>query len=259
MATPLPPELYDAVIDHLFADKRALGNCALVSSQFLPRSRYHLFREVFLKPGEPGHARHMSFLALLQSPFVTFPAYVRNLLLMDGDQTTWINKGLEVLQGFVSVECLDLCAVRWGDLSAGALATLRTFPVLKHLSLRYCTFDNFDQVVDIVCSHSGTLHSLRFSQSSLGPDCLTFTSLPPPPPLRLLKVDYVNENIAKWLFYHHACSSIQSLHLVVWCSISSEKYRILKYFGPSLLHLKVTLITEVDGGAFGWFGLNPTF
>lgn len=53
MIPALPAELVDIVIDHLFDDKPSLRACALVSSTWLPTSRYHLFRSitVFIKQG----------------------------------------------------------------------------------------------------------------------------------------------------------------------------------------------------------------
>ncbi|KAJ7223568.1 hypothetical protein GGX14DRAFT_351993, partial [Mycena pura] len=42
------PEISDCVIDHLSTDKTALKACGLACRQWLPRSRFHLFREVRL-------------------------------------------------------------------------------------------------------------------------------------------------------------------------------------------------------------------
>ncbi|KAF8214658.1 hypothetical protein K438DRAFT_1562809, partial [Mycena galopus ATCC 62051] len=43
-----PGELIDSVVDHLKTDKAALLACSLVSTQWLPRSRQHLFWSVSL-------------------------------------------------------------------------------------------------------------------------------------------------------------------------------------------------------------------
>ncbi|KAJ7223567.1 hypothetical protein GGX14DRAFT_427841 [Mycena pura] len=51
----LLPEVSDCVIDHLSTDKTALKACGLAGRQWLPRSRFHLFREVRLRVG-PGLA-----------------------------------------------------------------------------------------------------------------------------------------------------------------------------------------------------------
>lgn len=43
-----PRELEDLIIDHLHDDFRALSSCAIVCSNWLPRSRQHLFRSIAL-------------------------------------------------------------------------------------------------------------------------------------------------------------------------------------------------------------------
>ena len=45
----LPPELCDQVIDHLWNDLDALRACSLTCNDWLPSSRYHLFRNVRLR------------------------------------------------------------------------------------------------------------------------------------------------------------------------------------------------------------------
>ncbi|KAJ7690056.1 hypothetical protein B0H17DRAFT_595144 [Mycena rosella] len=42
----IPPEIVDAVIDHLASNPRTLRKCCLVARSWLPRSRSHLFRRI---------------------------------------------------------------------------------------------------------------------------------------------------------------------------------------------------------------------
>lgn len=49
MAVEIPPELVDTVLDHLFDDKPSLSAASVVSSAWLPASRYHLFRSIVFR------------------------------------------------------------------------------------------------------------------------------------------------------------------------------------------------------------------
>lgn len=60
---PMPPELTDLVIDFLHNDRASLKNCSLVSHQWLPAARYHLFHT--LNPMQMFHDE--SLLKLLDS------------------------------------------------------------------------------------------------------------------------------------------------------------------------------------------------
>ena len=49
MAVEIPSELVDAVLDHLFDDKPSLSAASVVSSAWLPASRYHLIRSIVFR------------------------------------------------------------------------------------------------------------------------------------------------------------------------------------------------------------------
>ncbi|KAJ7661966.1 hypothetical protein DFH06DRAFT_363044 [Mycena polygramma] len=83
-----PEELIDSVIDHLRSDKSALLVCGLVSSQWLPRSRYHCFSSIHLFIGScrnqddwKGLSRVKTFLSLVESPLATFAPSVTKVRL----------------------------------------------------------------------------------------------------------------------------------------------------------------------------------
>ncbi len=64
----IPPELTDAIIDHLQGDVPSLSSCALASRSLLPRSRVHLFRNIVL-----GHPRHANSCANFHHVLVDAP------------------------------------------------------------------------------------------------------------------------------------------------------------------------------------------
>ncbi|KAJ7189678.1 hypothetical protein GGX14DRAFT_382969, partial [Mycena pura] len=73
----LPAELVDSVVDLLGSDRPTLKVTSLLSRQWLPRSRHHLFSSIRLSSGwnEYDHTeleRVQAFLALVSSPMATF-------------------------------------------------------------------------------------------------------------------------------------------------------------------------------------------
>jgi hypothetical protein len=73
--SPLPQELFDAIIDEIH-DKETLKACALVGSSFLPPSQRRIFRKVALGLGR--HSRDTA-AALAESPHLV--SYIRDLSL----------------------------------------------------------------------------------------------------------------------------------------------------------------------------------
>jgi hypothetical protein len=163
----------------------------------------------------------------------------------------WVNEALGIMQGFVSLERLELQYFCWGILGNAALVTLRTFPVLKCLHLWHCEFTSFDQVVDIVYSHSTTLHTLELC-SELGPPRSIPTRLPPPPNLRVLLLEHREKgNIVDWLVFHGACPKIQFLAVEIWANEDFvHMTKLLKHLGPSLLLLRIEFYTAPSKGVF---------
>jgi hypothetical protein len=72
----LPGELIDAIISCLLPDHQSISLCSLICRAWLPWTRRHLFQRVWLRP-----RNLLPFLLLLQSPYCTFPIYVRSLFI----------------------------------------------------------------------------------------------------------------------------------------------------------------------------------
>ncbi|KIY69947.1 hypothetical protein CYLTODRAFT_348559, partial [Cylindrobasidium torrendii FP15055 ss-10] len=65
MQPRLPPELTDAILDHLANERTTLATCALASKVFLPRARIHIFDNIALSHPRLGHSPAY-FLAFLE-------------------------------------------------------------------------------------------------------------------------------------------------------------------------------------------------
>ncbi|KAJ7222950.1 hypothetical protein C8J57DRAFT_1391898 [Mycena rebaudengoi] len=74
MASRIPTELFEEIMDALFNDGKALGNCGLVCSEWRPRSRHLLFSTI-----ELHCSKSAVFIDLLASPTCTFASSVRQM------------------------------------------------------------------------------------------------------------------------------------------------------------------------------------
>ncbi|KAM5532934.1 hypothetical protein V8D89_013400 [Ganoderma adspersum] len=150
----LPPELCDQAIDHLWNDPDTLRACSLTCKDWLPSSRYHLFRNVRLR-----HSDDVTrFRALLDSNPTIAPC-VRKLSLSaeydrsspDGaarEDDAWVNSAAELFPMLQHVTTLALARVRWHALSSrtrGAFAGL--FQSVRQLFLFEVSFDASRDVV----------------------------------------------------------------------------------------------------------------
>jgi len=85
----LPQELVDSIIDHLHDDPATLHSCALVSSAWLPASRYHIFRRVSIRlvPHDTSHGGKANSLYRIAVSSPDIAPYIRDLFVYMGDQT----------------------------------------------------------------------------------------------------------------------------------------------------------------------------
>ncbi|KAJ6620083.1 hypothetical protein B0H10DRAFT_2023510 [Mycena sp. CBHHK59/15] len=81
MSRGIPTELCENMIDVLSTDRKALGECGLVCSAWLPRSRFHLFSSIGLLCSTSA-----PFIHILGSPTCTFASFVRKLTIYFGSE-----------------------------------------------------------------------------------------------------------------------------------------------------------------------------
>ncbi|KAH9928499.1 uncharacterized protein BXZ73DRAFT_90570 [Epithele typhae] len=128
--TRLPPELCDETIDHLWDDIDSLRACSLTCKDWLPSSRFHLFRSVRLR-----HADDLTrFRALLASaPSVAL--CVRKLSLNadhagiapDGSPRVddgWVDATAALFPLLTHLTALALARIRWHALAPATRAAL---------------------------------------------------------------------------------------------------------------------------------------
>ncbi|KAJ7103886.1 hypothetical protein C8R44DRAFT_345802 [Mycena epipterygia] len=90
-AQRLPPELIQLILEHLRSDPETLRQTALVSKQWLPTSRVHLFNHVCLSAPRRDSTRTPCSLlheALSESPEIAY--YIRHVSILAGS-AEWAN------------------------------------------------------------------------------------------------------------------------------------------------------------------------
>ncbi|KAF6755410.1 hypothetical protein DFP72DRAFT_1122013 [Ephemerocybe angulata] len=154
----LPLELTDAIIDHLHSDVVALGACSMVSSEWLKRSRHHIFTTVQLWPW-----RIHKFVKLAASQKCTFSDHIQRIELDDARVKPEVPgvsftdaMSLSQLSRLSQVEAIQVRSVDWTALSPAEQGQLRTrlsrFRQLKRLEFDAVVFHDLREVVKIITS-----------------------------------------------------------------------------------------------------------
>ena len=175
-STLLPPELCDQAIDHLWDDLDALRACSLACKDWLPSSRYHLFRSVRLR-----HSDDVARFRALVDSSPTTPPCVRKLSLSaeynrsspDGiapEDDAWVNSAAELFPALQHVATLALARVRWHALSGRTRAAFTgLFKSVRQLSLFEVSFDASRDVIAFLSAFP-TLRELYFHTVSWAMD-----------------------------------------------------------------------------------------
>ncbi|KZP18206.1 hypothetical protein FIBSPDRAFT_956575 [Athelia psychrophila] len=148
MPSRFPPEIVDAIIDHLHADRLYLANCSLVCRAWVAASRYHLIDTLWLRADTA-----LRRFPVLQSPLCTLWPYVRHLRLYDQrfypDTVVHSPKGLG-LSRLGAVETLLLHGMQWPARNTLGAALLSGFGRVRDLEICNSRFKTGADVLDFV-------------------------------------------------------------------------------------------------------------
>ncbi|KAK6984089.1 hypothetical protein R3P38DRAFT_3109080 [Favolaschia claudopus] len=120
MPSPLPPELWQPILDHLHSDTTALCTTSLICRAWLHITRYHLFSTITLTP--QSLQRSIELNSLLTSPHSTLPPAI----MPTGSYTSL----LAVAPRLADLQ--NVCEVSLTDVPTALLSAL---PNLERLSL----------------------------------------------------------------------------------------------------------------------------
>ncbi|KAF5359097.1 hypothetical protein D9756_003533 [Leucocoprinus leucothites] len=156
----LPAEIMDVVIDQLSYDLEMLGVCGVVCSEWLIRSRYHIFHTVHLWP-----KRARRFFELADAQECTFTKYVNCIEVDDGRATKCARHGhhndvlfheivsFASFSRFSHIEALRIRNVDWTLLPPSTQDSLRShlakLTQLKSLDFEDVMFHDFREIARI--------------------------------------------------------------------------------------------------------------
>ena len=152
MLPPLPPEIFDLIVDHLHDETTTLKECCLVSKSWVPRARRYIFAKVTFV-GSWTRFVHLWFKTF-PDPFNS-PGHHTRILYFHGRDSifalsivtsTWVHH-------FCHVKELVVQNVHWWDgLIPQPFRQLHGLsPTLKSLSLDYISVP-LSVVLDLICS-----------------------------------------------------------------------------------------------------------
>ncbi|PIL24520.1 hypothetical protein GSI_14276 [Ganoderma sinense ZZ0214-1] len=254
----LPPELCDQTIDHLWDDPDALRACSLTCKDWLPSSRYHLFRNVRLR-----HSDDVTrFRALLDSNPTIAPC-VRKLSLSAEyncggaarEDDAWVNSAAELFSVLQHVTTLALARVRWHALSGRTRAAFTgLFKSVRQLFLFEVAFDTSRDVVAFLSAFPALrelyFHAVSWATDSPAPfeledgsDApLDTTSKIPRMQLSYLFLDPTSSPtlVTEWLLRRPGSHALQTIQLC-WRELGSTKAvgALLRASGSALESLHV--------------------
>ncbi|KAF9001564.1 hypothetical protein BDQ17DRAFT_1281408 [Cyathus striatus] len=158
----LPSELVDAIIDHLDSDTQALAICGLVHSEWLSRSRFHLFSTIQFCPW-----RVKSFFDITCSNLCTFNGYIKRVEIDDSQCRTHL-KSVDCQQTFfqmmtsaefpsdLQVESIQVRNFDWTTLSLPEQQQLRLslarFKMLRRLEFLGIAFHDLREFTRVISS-----------------------------------------------------------------------------------------------------------
>ncbi|KAJ6540259.1 hypothetical protein B0H10DRAFT_2138151 [Mycena sp. CBHHK59/15] len=174
----LPGEIIGSIIDCLSSDKSTLCAWSLVARHWLPRSRHHLFRRLYLILALwNDQDNSAAFLPLLESPLVTFIPCVNEVVLQVINRYVWYPRtpglspsGLlcKLTDSGIRPTSLSIYNHLYEITGATIHGALPAFVAsLVHLRLYYSGVVPLDELVTYICSFR-SLESLALGCQTLG-------------------------------------------------------------------------------------------
>ena len=155
MSCPLPPEIFDSIIDHLRDEPTTLKACCVVSKSWIHRTRTHLFARVEFydlkshvelwkktfpdPPNSPAHhTRHLLIRGILAATGEDTRGWIRafhNLVHLQLEGTGWTYGAYPVTLVPFHGLSPTLRSLRPTCTSPGVLDPICSFPLLEDLAL----------------------------------------------------------------------------------------------------------------------------
>lgn len=204
----IPPQITDCIIDQAQDDILTLFSCSLVCHNFLPRARFHSFRNITIGHPSSSNSPQRFLRLLLASPHIgwlvrvitvdTEPEFdgdasweemndrINTLLWKTADARQWVYKDVvlaKILESLPNLEVFTAEALRWRSddgimPEAGTFESVLLRKSITTLTLNYIYFDSLPGFVKILESFN-ELKVLRLGviihTPSLGDSAVTLT------------------------------------------------------------------------------------
>lgn len=251
MSPLLPYETMDAIIDHLYDDRVALGACGLASSALLPTSRRHLFSEVVVEC-----SGICTFLKLLDVPWSSIPTAVKRMVIRErrGQHGSAQGKTYYVpmdsarlyarLQG---VKSIRFSGISLGDIPPPFWRLLHFLEGVRELEVDQMTFDTTHEFFQYICSLPA-LEALSISNPSWDVVPLELAEYHPKIPIciPLLDVGRLSQHgILEWILAQNPIPAIHTFR-INYDSSAAEIQTVRQYIqatGAAIQHLYVNVHT----------------
>ena len=167
MPPTLPPEILDLIVDHLGGEPITLKSCCLVSNQWVPRTRRHLFARVEF---DPEKSPIESWMKTFPDPSNSSAHYTHSLSVSDLQNFTANGSSLRTwTRAFRNLEHMNINAT-WSMGVRGVLLPLHGLsPTLRSLSFA-CRAIQLPEVFDFVCSFPSLEDLESTAVARQGPD-----------------------------------------------------------------------------------------
>lgn len=272
---PLPNELVESILEHLYLDKETLLNCGLVARAWVPASQRGIFRMIVLRPpnalyllhAQHGDTKTQSYLDSLTRLTTFFDAkphlatYVRSLMLHDFDhraKEVHIPTAV-IIQRLSAVKELSFDSVNWTLLSPllkEALTNLVKAPSMTRLSLCKFSTREFSELGTLLslAIHLKTLRVLESTPQS--PICKITTPSPP----RSIKLDDLLLQIESPEPHHHPPSGLTFSEWLQeeYCAFEVGCLKTLHIRHNQLDHPLIASMLQQAGGSLGELELQDT-
>jgi len=260
MASVLPPEVIDLIIDFLHDDKPSLAACTLISKDFLPSTRFHLFSEVPVQP------RHMlPLLELLASPSNQIAPFVQRLLFDNLGKLLFYNGITEVercirLLPLLTSRLPHVKSLRFSNFDLEHIPEdirrnlFSSFPDFKDLDLYSLHFYRFSEFLDLVCAFPFLEKiSLKWVTWTYNGHHLAPITPRGSPLIRWNLSRYSGQSLIDlggWLLDQDPPPLLQSLHYGASSAHENNCIRqLLRHSGGSLEHLYISFPISLDFNA----------
>ena len=256
-STPhLPPELFDIIVDFLHDDEESLVNCSLVCKNWLPVTRYHIFKNLLLDRWNVEE-----FVDMITHPSATVAPYIHRLTIDQGKARYRhvLHRAFLRLPRFNLLHKLELRNVQWGNIPTDVVDSLvSAFQRVADMELSNCTFDDPTHLMSVITRFKSLkrISILRTQFDRFNEDSGFRYDLIPPT-IQVLELGEIEcMGVFDWFVVHR----VPVVSLSVYSSTPILSFnRYVQLLGPSLVYLTIQTRPMHEGGSRSVALLTTTF